>query len=1543
MANNSRNSNKGGFWKKLFGNAAQDEILTSSTLARQQNDAPLDDETAAVDTAEDKANDSLWQQDGLQAELSADDFPAADEPQDQFAGELAARDKAIHELEKEIIVLEEKAGLQQRHAVEVLAALAEAENQYNAANAAANQAAEAASAVKAEQDQRFAAAEQENEALIAAAEQQVAALREALAQERGELAEPLSRINNVAQNLAAEQAERQAKEQEKLAAIGRQLTLLEEYAHNARCEQDAAQDKIAALQSSVQRAQTEYDRAAQELSALEYRLQVNNFDGKLAALADDDRQTQERINSELSDNETRFEQQLQEAEAQYQQLAEDITRQKDAIAAASAQASAANQAEMEAQSQLQRLQAEKQTVIAEADAQLEMIAARVESARQDVEAKKNAYAEAQQQVQQSTSISVRANAQAAAAREKADKAVIEKADAATAAEMAQKLKSDATVARGNTDEASSLLLSRAEMVLLNTSEKALRLLEEKTSLAEIAQQEAARLRSEADVAAAEAKRAAGVADKMISLWLASEENLVKVTAAAEENKRQVEERTAALAEQYDRNIAAAQQTAGEQQQAAQAAVDAGEQAQQQLAACEDEYNRLAQQIEDLKNDYAVGKKQLEQELADSIAAAQQQIASCENDQRLLQTKIADKRTFAADKEQRLAALTDELQHEEENYRSLAAASAQKIACYQDELIQLQGGHQQTLDEMQATIGDTLAYLASCRSKAERLSSNIARLEKELSLAQADTERAEETSVDRLMQARKSAEREIAAAQQASSEARALAHEQYARLQDARSDAETQVKAAVDATVARLEALSRVSCQYVEKEIFALDNQIQVAEEKMLAAKAALADAQSVFQDLEQAASGLTEEKAQLAAEYESKYLDLAEQKDAEIALLDQELAFLAQVEQECQQSLNAANTAMDKIVNEYSAAQDRLHACMAEKERLSAESTEQLAALDEEYRIAMEGDGQEIPVLRKVFEEAKQKRDQAIAAFGKADSQWREQVETTSALRNEELTYKQDSANQLAALKAENAARLQAVQDAVAAAKAHKQELDAAYAKAQAYSDTNDASKQEAEQRWQQIVAEEQQQQELVDGELQKINEHLQLLKEDADEKQQKYRATSAIVKNSQQLMKDAEESFALAKNAFAKAEAELNTAEAAYKTSAALADQAAQSYQSVDNETAAILKRASEELVIAADNAAVFVEEKKKDYQQAQEALQTAKRDFDNMTQTVGEAPELADAEKAAWLKADEEYKRYQEKADQRIPAIKQEFADFLAERAATKAAARSTVDKCVSEGEDTRRQLETISTQLMETLAEIARLTAEQQSLENSIIEQEAQIEGDNERTVQAKKAARENGEELAQRLEMVMLQRKEDRDSALEHFEQAKADYQQACEKADSHYQADKADIDQRLAKMIHNAENANTIFKSIAELRKKAADELAAAQERYQTTIGSKEQALAAKAKLIEKKNAELHELSEVKLRILSNNAMARITAEAQADRANKEYLRNKSLFEEADKAWQDLLQQRESAQQRLAEIKKDGENAVAAAKENILYMTKDAAF
>ena len=102
----------------------------------------------------------------------------------------------------------------------------------------------------------------------------------------------------------------------------------------------------------------------------------------------------------------------------------------------------------------------------EADAEIQLISGRVEAARKDVEDKKEAYAEAQKQVQLSTSISVKANAQASAAREKADKAAMEKADAATAAQMAQKLKSDATVARVNTDEASSLLLSKAEMLSL---------------------------------------------------------------------------------------------------------------------------------------------------------------------------------------------------------------------------------------------------------------------------------------------------------------------------------------------------------------------------------------------------------------------------------------------------------------------------------------------------------------------------------------------------------------------------------------------------------------------------------------------------------------------------------------------------------------------------------------------------------------------------------------------------------------------------------------------------------------------------------------------------------------------------------------------------------------------------------------------------------------------------------------------------------------------------------------------------------------------
>ena len=48
--------------------------------------------------------------------------------------------------------------------------------------------------------------------------------------------------------------------------------------------------------------------------------------------------------------------------------------------------------------------------------------------------------------------------------------------------------------------------------------------------------------------------------------------------------------------------------------------------------------------------------------------------------------------------------------------------------------------------------------------------------------------------------------------------------------------------------------------------------------------------------------------------------------------------------------------------------------------------------------------------------------------------------------------------------------------------------------------------------------------------------------------------------------MKDAEDTLTLAQNTFNRAQTELNAAEAAYNTSRALADQAAQSYQTVDN-----------------------------------------------------------------------------------------------------------------------------------------------------------------------------------------------------------------------------------------------------------------------------------------------------------------------------------------------------------------------------------------
>lgn len=100
-------------------------------------------------------------------------------------------------------------------------------------------------------------------------------------------------------------------------------------------------------------------------------------------------------------------------------------------------------------------------------------------------------------------------------------------------------------------------------------------------------------------------------------------------------------------------------------------------------------------------------------------------------------------------------------------------------------------------------------------------------------------------------------------------------------------------------------------------------------------------------------------------------------------------------------------------------------------------------------------------------------------------------------------------------------------------------------------------------------------------------------------------------------------------------------------------------------------MKRASEELVVAADNAAVFVEEKKKEYLLAKEDFDSAKSNFESVSQTVNEAPDLADEEKAVWLKADSEYQKYKQEAEQQIPAIKNAFAAFLADRANAKAAA--------------------------------------------------------------------------------------------------------------------------------------------------------------------------------------------------------------------------------------------------------------------------------
>lgn len=1545
MANNNRNNTKVRFWKKLFDTAAGKESINNlrddqqqTNMAPSNDSSPMEVPTSATESAATEQYDGLSQSIGLTPEDNA----LITEPLDEVAQELAAKDLAIHQLEEEIVILEERSAKLQQKAVDTLASLAEAEQRYNEANQAANEAAGSEAAVRENQQQRFVAIEAENEALIAKAEKQIAAVQAALADKRQELSSALAETDRAALNLGADQANGQAKQQAKVAAIGQSLTSLQVYYEDALAAQEASQTKINSLQFSVKRAQNEYDRADKDLRHWENLLKENKYDEKLATIASENAQNQERLNKSLEQINESFSQHIDDAKLKYEQLATAIEEKNNEVAANEKRITAADQAVEAATREHQRLQAEKEAIIAEADAEIQLILGRIETARKDVEEKKDAYNEAQKQVQLSTSISVKANAQASAAREKADKAAIEKADAATAAEMAQKLKADATVARVNTDEASSLLLSRAEMVLLNTAEKAIRLLEEKTSLAEIAEQEAVHLRSEADLAAAEAKRATGVADKMISLWLSAEENLVKITTETEENKRQVEERTALAVEQYEQSISAAQRTITEQQNESVAAAAACDRAKADLAHCQDDYAATERQITNLQDQYAAEKTALEKELADSSAAAQQAAADCQEERTAMLAKIEDKRAAFEYRESQLTALVDELNGEQEKLSVLLDQSAAELQRYQESISQSQAEHQLALVEMNALIHDTIAYLSSCRNKAERITANVFALEKDLQAATDSADKAEEDAVDRLLQVRNEAEQEIAAAVKGTAAAKEIAENYYAQLQEARLDAETKVKAAVDASIARLDAVNRVACQYTEKELFCLNNDINAAEESMLAAKTALEEAKNIYLALDEAVISLGKEKTDLTESYDHKYQDLTEQKNQEIALLDQEIAFLAQVEKDCQAALNAAHANTDKIVAEYTTAQERLHVCLEQKDKLSAASAEQLAQLSENYRIAMEGAGQDIPLLRTVYEDSKQKRDKALAAFADADSAWRQQVETTAELRNNELAYRQESTAHLEQLKADNVARLQNLHDAITALETQKKELDSAYTKAQTYAQTNATALQEAEGYLQKIMEEEQQEQVAVDNELHKINEHLRLLKEDAEAKEQKYRTTANIVKNSQQLMKDAEESLTLAKNAFTKAESEKNAAEATYKTSQALADQAAQSYLGVDNDTAAILKRASEELVVAADNAAVFVEEKKKDYLLAEEIFKSAQRDFDEISQTISEAPELADANKDVWLKADEEYQQYKQEAEQQVPAIKNSFAAFLAEHANAKAVAKSTVEKCVKEGEETKRNMENLSGRAMETLAEISRLTSEKQALENNIIENEAQVEQEVEDSLLAKKEARENAEELSSRLEMVMLQRREERDSALEQFSKAKDNYQLACSNLDQQYQADKEDIENRLAKAVQNGEKANFIFTSTAELRKKAADELAIAQERYQTVVEEKEQSLMSKAKLVESKDAQLHELAEVKLRVLGNNAMARIAAEEKAAKANKDYLQKKALFDEADKVWRDLLQQRDLAKQKLATLQEDGERAIAAAQENILYMMRDAA-
>ncbi len=1420
----------------------------------------------------------------------------------------------------------------QQEATAALAALNQAEADYQKAASEAESHQQVESNLQKEYAARLAQNKEENNRRLAEAQERLSELSSAIKEQRQAIAKYAELIRAAEEQVADEEANLRRKNEN---GVSKVQQIMKKVA-DIRSEADVIQRQLAVHESRLISDQKEYEQKRADLAELEEQQKA----------VQKDMAGQRQQESDLLDQKERETKQLQKnGEARLApvgqtiadlnvRLEENRQAEAEALTEKNNWEKALEKLEQEAkENQNQLLQ--KKEALQKQSLSLQKL---LDDGNADLDQKKQQYQAAQKEVESVAAELVKVNVLAKTARERANLAAEAEEEAHTAAAMVEKLRAEAAAAKGDSDDSSSRFLGEAEAILVMTIDSANALVQEKVT---IAQEAAAQVRAaESEVAQTEllSRKANKTAEEKRMVWLHAEEHYIRNSTnwSAEKANCQAEIESLELDFQQKRRqmedrLSACRKALQNAENDYQSIIERVQQTEESIQRAEESMAALANR---LKED----ETELEQNWAERLQDCREALALKEKHAESLEERIASARQEANETAKILGEKLDNFTREKERLNQLLAEKNEQASALENQANAAETEYKGVLFSIRGNIDHIQAQLQQYRIDEEKAQKRAEQKEQEYGEASQALETLESTIAQELLSLENAHQQQLSPLTAASQSSGEMASRCNEELSKKRTATEQAVLQAADIFAARLEAANEVAIAQVNNGIYLLQSKEILVQRETEEKEEIMAAAEQAYQALEQVAEQLRGEEDEISANADRKYQEQDEQTAAEIQAKEQELQEADLAAEQMNEEAVKAEAQIETAKKQIQEAKHNLSQKEVAKEKALEEADVEEKALTSAYETALAKESQDLPGLEAACAEAMRLAEEQRNATEESENAYGLQAATVDEMLQQEMDAPKMLAASIAHLDEEHQALLAKAREQLTEVQQQQKDLQSAYAASAKKAEQAEQIYQQNQKHYDQLMAELENCRKQAEETLANLDQQLISLEQEAKTKENSFHHTEETLMNSNTLIQQVETAYTEAQIAYAKAESELRSARTAKETAAALAKQAASAKGSVDSTMADILFRASEGLRNAVDNAEAVIQEKQAAFVQAEQKRSAAAEDRERVLAKIAEAPTRLEQEQADWLAASAAYAEFQQGFQAKNDKVKAEFAEKQQKLQGQLQAAEQKLAASQEEAATFAAKAEQLSQELMAVAVSVNRANQDVQTIELDREEAIESVKAEAAEKQEALKEARLTAQEIAAQLEENLNSRRawaaeaEKRATAKqEALAEAQAAFASFQQERTAQYQGDLAALRQRKQAAVDEANIAREDLAAALAEEVRCEEEQAAVKEKLLQAILLRDELTQSCQELREKREKTLKAVEEEKLRSLGKKALERMTAEEKAAAAQEDFQKKQVLYGQAARKLAEIRSSIKLAETKLEDTRRECEKALSLAR------------